>query len=587
MEAHDIDFLELLDGNKQFAVPIFQRRYSWEKKHCERLWDDVMSLGKDSMNRFHFLGSIVYIDSKVSNTSKVRELQVIDGQQRLTTLTLLLAALSRAINEQDVDIDITPEELSDYYLNIRRKDGLRYKQLLTPHDKDTLIQLLEGNSKEWFHIVDQGETGFLIQLLENKKLPVDAAPQLVENYRFFQDKLKQADLKSVYAGIQRLRIVDIVLHRPYDDPQLIFESLNSTGRELSQADLIRNYVLMGQEPSFQDRLYEVYWLPMEQRFGDQYGDSFDWFIRDYLTLKTRQIPKIGGVYERFKVYIQERMSSEALETIEPIIEDISRYSKHYIRIALDKEENTKLRDCFADINTLEATVTFPFLLEVYEDYTRGGIRKWELIEILQLVESYVFRRVICDIPTNSLNTTFATRLMPKVNKNNYLESLKETFLNLSHQSYRYRYPSDSEFKQEFLVKGVYNNLRRCQYLLRKLENHDNKQPIRRIEDYTVEHIMPQNPDLSDEWKEELGKNWQEIQEKYLHTIGNLTLTGYNSELSDHSFSEKKEHEPGGFRDSRLRLNDSLLRVPKWNEDAILARAKKLAEKALKIWIYPE
>ena len=587
MEAHDIDFLELLDGNKQFAVPIFQRRYSWEKKHCERLWDDVMSLGKDSMNRFHFLGSIVYIDSKVSNTSKVRELQVIDGQQRLTTLTLLLAALSRAINEQGVDIDITPEELSDYYLNIRRKDELRYKQLLTQHDKDTLIQLLEGNSKEWFHIVDQGETGSLIQLLENKKLPADAAPQLVENYRFFQDKLKQANLKSVYAGIQRLRIVDIVLHRPYDDPQLIFESLNSTGRELSQADLIRNYVLMGQEPSFQDRLYEVYWLPMEQRFGDQYGDWFDWFIRDYLTLKTRQIPKIDGVYERFKVYIQERMSSEALETIEPIVEDISRYSKHYVRIALDKEEDTKLRDCFADINTLEATVAFPFLLEVYEDYTRGCIRKWELIEILRLVESYVFRRVICDIPTNSLNTTFATRLMPKVNKNNYLESLKETFLNLSHQSYRYHYPSDSEFKQEFLVKGVYNNLRRCQYLLRKLENHDNKQPIRRIEDYTVEHIMPQNPDLSDEWKEELGENWQEVQEKYLHTIGNLTLTGYNPELSDHSFSEKKEHKPGGFRDSRLRLNDSLLPVQKWNEDAILARAKKLAEKALKIWISPE
>ena len=587
MDAQDIDFLELLDGNKQFAVPIFQRRYSWEKKHCERIWDDVMTLGKDSTNRFHFLGSIVYIDSKVSNASKVRELQVIDGQQRLTTLTLLLAALSRAIKEQNVDIDITPEELSDYYLNVRRKDKLRYKQLLTEHDKNTLIQLLEGNSKEWFRIVNQDEEGFLIQLLENEELPTDAAPQLVENYRFFENKLKRADLKLVYIGIQRLRIVDIILHRPDDDPQLIFESLNSTGRELSQADLIRNYVLMGQEPSFQNKLYETYWLPMEQRFGDQYSDSFDWFIRDYLTLKTRQIPKIGSVYERFKVYIQERMSSEALETIEPIIEEISCYSKHYVRIALDKEEDTELRDCFTDINTLEATVAFPFLLEVYEDYTRGCIRKWELIEILRLVESYVFRRVICDIPTNSLNTTFATRLMSKVDKNNYLENLKETFLNLSHQSYRYRYPSDSEFKREFLVKGVYNNLGRCRYLLRKLENYENKQPIHRIEDYTVEHVMPQNSDLSDEWKRELGENWQEVQEKYLHTIGNLTLTGYNSELSDHSFSEKKEHEPGGFRDSRLRLNDSLLQVQKWNENAILARAEKLAEKALKIWISPE
>ncbi len=587
MEAHDTDFLELLDGNKQFAVPIFQRRYSWEKKHCEKLWDDVLSLGQSSTSQFHFIGSIVYIDPKVSNASKVRELQVIDGQQRLTTLTLLLAALSRAVEGQNVDIGITPEELSDYYLNVRRKDELRYKQLLTQHDKDTLIQLLDENNKEWFRIVDQGEKGTMVELVEDEELPADAAPRLVENYRLFEGKLKRADLKAVYVGIQRLRIVDIVLDRPDDNPQLIFESLNSTGLELSQADLIRNYVLMGQEPSFQNRLYETYWLPMEQRFGDQYTGRFDEFIRDYLTLKTRQIPNIRNVYDSFKGYVQEKTNSETPETIETIVADISRYSKHYVCIALGKEEDAELQGCFSNINTLEVTVAYPFLLEVYEDYTRGCIQKPELIEVLRLVESYVFRRAICDIPTNSLNTTFATRLMPKVNKNNYFESLKETFLNLSHQSYRYRYPSDSEFKQEFLVKGVYNNLRRCQYLLRKLENHDNKQPIRRIEDYTVEHIMPQNPDLSDEWKEELGENWEEIQEKYLHTIGNLTLTGYNSELSDYSFSEKKEHEPGGFRDSRLRLNDSLLQEPEWNEDAILARAKVLAEKALKIWISPE
>jgi uncharacterized protein with ParB-like and HNH nuclease domain len=587
MEAHDTDILELLDGNKQFAVPIFQRRYNWEKKHCEKLWNDILNLGKGNTDQSHFLGSIVYIDPKVSNTSKVRELQVIDGQQRLTTLTLLLAALSRSIAGQDLDIDITSEELSDYYLNVRRNDELRYKQLLTRHDKDTLIQLLNGDNQEWFQITNQDEKGTLIQLVEDEKLPASAAPRLVENYRFFEAKLKEADLKSVYAGIQRLRVVDVVLDRPDDNPQLIFESLNSTGRELSQTDLIRNYVLMGQKPDFQNRLYKVYWLPMEQRFGDQYTDSFDRFIRDYLTLETRQIPKVDSVYERFKAYVQERMNSEALETIEPIIADISRYSNHYVRIALGEEEDIELQNCIADINTLEATVAFPFLLETYEDYTRGCIGKLELIEILRLVESYVFRRTICEIPTNSLNTTFATRLMPKVNKNNYLESLKETFLNLSDQSYRYRYPSDSEFKQEFLVKGIYNNHKRCQYLLYKLENYENKQPLHCIEDYTIEHIMPQNPDPSDEWKKELGKNWQEVQEKYLHTIGNLTLTGYNPELSDHSFSEKKEHEPGGFRDSRLRLNDSLLQVQKWNEDAILERAKELAEKALKIWIYPE
>ena len=586
MEAHDTDFLDLLDGNKQFAVPIFQRRYSWEKRHCERLWEDVLSLGQSHTNRFHFIGSIVYIDPKVNAASRVRELQVIDGQQRLTTLVLLLAALSRAVEARSEDIGITPEELSDYYLNVRRNDELRYKKLLTEHDRDTLIQLLDGNSGEWFQITDQNE-GNLVKLLEDEELPANAVPRLIENYRFFETKLKSADLTAVYTGIQRLRIVDIVLDRPDDNPQLIFESLNSTGLELSQADLIRNYVLMGQDPSFQNRLYQTYWLPMEQRFGDQYTGQFDRFIRDYLILKTRQIPNIRRVYDSFKAYVQERLSSGIVESIEAIIADISRYSNHYVQIALGEEEDTELQDCFTDINTLEVTVAFPFLLEVYEDYTREYIQKSEFIEILRLVESYVFRRAICDIPTNSLNRTFAGRLMPEVNKNNYLGSLKKAFLSLLGQSLSYRYPLDSEFKQAFQVRGVYNNLDRCRYLLRKLENYENKQPIRCIEDYTVEHVMPQNPNLSEEWKKELGENWQNLQEKYLHTVGNLTLTGYNSELSDHSFLEKKELEPGGFRYGGLRLNVSLVQTEKWNESAIRARAEELAGKALKIWMYPD
>ena len=587
MEAHDTDFLELLDGNKQFAVPIFQRRYSWEEKHCEKLWDDVLSLGKSSTNQFHFIGSIVYIDPKVSNTSKVRELQVVDGQQRLTTLTLLLAALSRAVEGQDVDIGITPEELSDYYLNVRRNDELRYKQLLTQHDKDTLIQLLNENNKEWFQIVDQGEKGTMVQLVADEELPANAATRLVENYRFFETELRNADLKVVYAGIQRLRIVDIVLDRPDDNPQLIFESLNSTGLELSQADLIRNYVLMGQEPSFQNRLYKTYWLPMEQRFGDQYTGRFDQFIRDYLTLKTRQIPNIRNVYDSFKGYVQEKTNSETSETIETIVMDISGYSKHYVCIALGKEEDADLQDCFSNINALEVTVAYPFLLEVYEDYKRGRIQKSELIEVLRLLESYIFRRAICDIPTNSLNTTFATRLMPKVNKSNYLESLKEAFLNLANQSDRYRYPVNSEFKQEFQVKGVYNNPRRCWYLLRKLENYERRQPHGCV-DQTIEHVIPQNDNLCEEWQQELGENWREIREKYLHTIGNLTLIGGkdNPALSDLPFEEKQKAK-GGFCESELHLNRSLCQAKQWNEKAVLTRAEELAEKALKIWIYPE
>ena len=558
MEARDTDFLQLLDGRKQFSVPIFQRRYSWEKKHCKKLWDDVLRLGQNSENPSHFLGSIVYIEPRISNVSGVRELHVIDGQQRLTTLTLLLVALSRAIEEQGSDIGITPEELSDYYLNVRRTDKSRYKQLLTQHDEDTLIQLLDDR-------------------IEFNEPPADASPRLLENYCFFETELKSANLETVYSGIQKLRIVDIALDRSHDNPQLIFESLNSTGLELSQADLIRNYVLMGQELEFQNKLYNHHWLPMERRFGDAYTEWFDWFVRDYLTVKRRQIPNIGKVYETFKMHVPGHTTLEALETT---IAEIGRYSKHYVKFVLLQESDSELLECLRDIDELDAGVARPLLLEVYEDYMQGQLQKSELIEILRLVESYVFRRAICGIPTNTLNRVFES-LMAKVKKNNYLKSLKAAFRQLSSTR---RYPSNSEFKEALFIKDVYN-FSRCNYQLRKLENHGRREPIS-IADYTIEHVMPQNPYLSEAWQQELGENWREVQEKYLHTIGNLTLTGYNSKLSDRPFKEK-QCIVGGFRDSPLRLNGSLAQTKRWDKYTILTRAEELADKALKIWVSPE
>ena len=399
----------------------------------------------------------------------------------------------------------------------------------------------------------------------------------MENYRLFETKLKTTNLKSVYVGIQRLRIVDIVLDRPDDDPQLIFESLNSTGLELSQADLIRNYVLMGQEPNFQNKLYKDHWLPMEERFGEAYTEWFDWFVRDYLTVKRRQIPNINNVYETFKTHVPRQTT---LEELESTIAEIDHYSKHYVKFALLQENDSDLRECLADIQDLEARVARPLLLEAYEDYMQRQIQKSELIEILRLVESYVFRRAICGIPPNTLNRVFEA-LMTKVDKSNYLESLKDAFRQLTSTR---RYPSNSEFKEALFIKDVYN-FNRCNYLLRKLENHERRELIS-IADYTTEHVMPQNPDLSESWQQELGENWQEIQEKYLHTIGNLTLTGYNSKLSDRPFKEK-QCICGGFRDSPLRLNRSLAQTKQWNENTILARAEELAEKALKIWINPQ
>lgn len=552
MKANETSFLPFLQGPKQFLVPIFQRRYSWEKKHCQRLWDDIMRIGANPGITSHFLGSIVYMQPGVGNISTVPEFLVIDGQQRLTTLSLLLLALGEAIVETESEIGISPKQLSNYYLfNADEEGELRYKQLLTRHDKETLLQLLE------------------------RREPADASHRLVKNYAFFQAKLRRADLDVVYTGITKLMVVDIVLNREHDNPQLIFESLNSTGLSLSQADLIRNYVLMGQDLEFQERIYEEYWFPMERRFGKEYAKKFDRFVRDYLTLKMDQIPNVADVYDSFKMYVP---SIESQATLERVIAEIARYSEHYVRIALLQEDEPELQACFEDIQELRVEVAFPFLLGVYEDWTQGHIKKAELIEILRLVEGYVFRRAICGIPTNSLNKTFAA-LMQEVDKSNYLESVKVAFSRMA--SYR-RYPRDYEFRQEFLVKDVYN-FRGRNYLLRKLENHERKEPVP-ILAYTIEHVMPQT--LSEDWEDELGENSRDAQEKYLHTAGNLTLTGYNPELSNRSFREKQDME-GGFRDSPLRLNRSLAQAEKWDEEAIRERAAELAEKALQIWVYPE
>ncbi len=552
MKANEVNFLKFLQGPKQFLIPIFQRRYSWDKRHCDQLWKDILRVGKDKNAQAHFLGSVVYMEHGLYSVSTIPQLLVIDGQQRLTTLSLLLSALGSAIEAKGVEIGITRRRLENYYLfNADEDDLYRYKQLLTRRDNDTLIQLLE-----------------------NKELPDDASPRLLDNYQFFEEKLRSENLEVVYNGIQKLMIVDISLNRDYDNPQLIFESLNSTGLDLSQADLIRNYVLMGQERNIQNRLYEDYWFPMEHRFGDEYTKRFDRFIRDYLTLKTRRIPNIRSVYEHFKNEVDNQEQPEALEAT---IAEISRYSRYYVRIALLQEDDPEFLAYFEDIHALNVETVFPFLLEIYEDYMQGQLEKAEVIDILRLIESYIFRRAICGIETRGLNRIFAT-LMLKIDKSNYLESLKRAFAQMPSSQ---RYPSDAEFNEQFCIKDVYN-FHPCSYLLRKLEDHGHSREPIRLEDCTIEHVMPQT--LSEQWKTELGENWEKVHEKYLHTIGNLTLTGYNSELGNHTFVDKQLMD-GGFLDSPLHLNQILAEVEQWNEMAIVGRAEILAKKAREIWPY--
>lgn len=555
MKATETNLLSFLKGPKQFLIPIYQRRYSWTLSQCQQLWSDVIKAGTNDAVRGHFIGSVVYVERGLYQISAVPQLLVIDGQQRLTTLTLLLDAYGDALRKRGEDGEREQRRLYNYYLLNNDEEGeLRYKLLLTQSDKPTLIRLLD-----------------------DKPLPAEPSQRLMENHRYFLDQINSTeDLEVIFRGIQKLLIVDISLNREYDNPQLIFESLNSTGLELSQADLIRNYVLMGLEHQDQNTLYTEYWFPMEELFQSApSSDSFDRFMRDYLTFRTGSIPNVREVYAEFKDYVQ----SETSGSITEIVRDLFELAQLYGRIALGKETDPHLGEVFADLQQLRVDVAYPFILEAYLDYQEQLITAGEFQEVVRTVETFVFRRSVCGVSTNALNNIFA-RLGSEIDKNRYLESLAAALL--VKDSYR-RFPDDEEFRRELIAKDIYH-FRSLKYLLRKLENTGSKERVQ-VDNCTIEHILPQNENLSETWQQDLGESWKEIQIRYLHTLGNLTLTGYNPELSDRSFLEKRDME-GGFAKSPLRLNQHIGRLERWTELEIQERAEQLANRALEVWPRP-
>ena len=555
MKASAANFLSLIKGPKQFVIPIYQRTYSWQIKQCNKLLDDILRISRDDSVPGHFIGSVVYFQESIHTVSDVPQLLVIDGQQRLTTVSLLIAAMSEFVKENEAGIDTNYTKLRNYYLlNAEESGELEFKLLLTRRDKDAFINLLKG-------IPQSGNDSQRVR----------------ENYEFFKNQITLENIAAIYSGVQRLFVVDVALEKDKDNPQLIFESLNSTGLDLSQADLIRNFILMGQEINTQTELYEKYWFPMEQSFGNEYASKFDWFMRDYLSVKMGRIPAIGRVYDEFKNYVQ---NGETSKDIKDVVADIYKFSNYYVSMVFHKEKDEELLQSFKSISRLKMDVSYPFLLPVYDDYANNAVSKEDFVQVLALVENYVFRRAICGILTNSLNKTFAT-LYKSIRAENYLESLKAAFQLMD--SYK-RFPTDAEFENEIVTKDVYN-FRSRNYLLSKLENFKRKEQVN-VEEFTIEHILPQNPNLSSAWQSMLGGSWKDIQSKYLHTLGNLTLTGYNSELSDRPFNEKKSIE-GGFNDSPVRLNKYLQSTDVWNEDHIFNRAIELTEKAKEIWFAPK
>ncbi len=551
MKANSTTLLNFIKNNQknQLVIPIYQRVYSWEKEQCKQLWDDIIKIGGDDKMDRHFIGCIVFVHDGIYSTSH-NELLIIDGQQRLTTITLLLTALRDHLSDE-----VKRKEIEDHYLINSDKDGdKKFRLILSESDKDTLLSLID----------------------KDRRKPSEPSSKIVENFKLFEEWVSNTDkLETIFKGLDKLMIVEIALEKGKDDPQLIFESMNSKGMELTQTDLIRNYIVMETEIEKQESFYNKYWRTMEEDFK-QNKKLFDRFVRHYLTIKTREIPNINKVYVALKDYRQKERIG-----IEDLLKDLQKYCGYFCQIVSKKEADKDLNKALGFLVDLEMDVIYPLLLELYSDYSDGVLSKADFIPIIALIESYLCRRAICGLGTNSLNKVFAF-FTKHIQKDEYFKSLKAHFGSLTEKQ---RFPNNDEFKDCFITIDFYHFKKR-EYFFERLENFDRKERVYTHE-YTTEHIMPQTlTEETKEWEKDLGENFQEIHNKYLHTIGNLTLTGYNSEYSNKSFQEKQGMEKG-FKDSPLRLNQSLRDLKSFGEEEIKKRANDLADLALKIWTYPK
>ncbi|NHA86205.1 DUF262 domain-containing protein [Helicobacter pylori] len=555
MKADAIKLLDFIGKSqeKQFVIPIYQRVYSWEKEQCKQLWDDIIKTGGNDQIEGHFIGSIVFVHDGIYTTSH-NELLIIDGQQRLTTITLLFIALRNYLNDEDEFLEkFSRQKIQNRYLiNSDEKGDKKFKLILSEPDRDTLLSLID----------------------KDRRKPSEPSLKIMENFKLFEEWIrKNTDkLETIFKGLEKLMIVYIALEKGKADPQLIFESMNSKGMELAQTDLIRNYVVMETEVEKQEYFHNKYWRAMEEDFK-QNEKLFNQFVRHYLTIKTREIPNIKKVYAAFKDYQQKERIA-----IEDLLKDLQKYCGYFCQIAFKKEADKDLNKALGFLVDLEMDVIYPLLLELYSDYKDGVLSKQDFIPIIALTESYLCRRAVYRPGSGGLNKVFAS-FTKKINKDQYRESIKAHFLSLEKTTGKF--PKDSEFKDSFITIDFYNFKKR-EYFLERLENFERKEPVN-TKECTTEHIMPQT--LTEKWERDLGGNFKAIHDKYLHTIRNLTLTGYNSEYSNKPFKEKRDME-NGFKQSPLRLNQSLKDLESFGEEEIEKRANDLADWALKIWTYP-
>lgn len=567
MKASEINLNRFLSQtDTQFVIPVYQRNYDWTEAQCRQLLTDILAAGVSEKINAHFIGSIVYIHDDIYSASGIRELSIIDGQQRLTTVTLIYVAIYHLLKSLGDQQKLA--RIHETYL-INKFAAEEEKLKLRPTEKNdrAIKHLLSGDDGESF---DGGYS------------------RILSNFGFFRSRINEDNIETILNGLSKLMFVEVSLERGKDDAQRIFESLNSTGLELSQADLIRNFILMGLSRKKQNDIYIKYWQKIELNAKELKTNQsrVSDFIRDYLTLKNKKIPNKSNVYAEFK----ERFPSLSYEELEKLLEELKLISWNYRKFVNPEEESDlDIRRQLQNIDQLEINVSYPFLLQVFSDFENKLINKAQLLSVTDLIQSFAWRRFILGLPTSALNKIFM-RLYEDVDSGDYVNSIARSLMKKKGSQ---RFPKNAEVLAAVVEKDFYNiKPKNRTYFLQRLENHNNKEPVQLDgnSNITVEHIFPQSPDAK--WKLELKADaYQAFSETHLHTIGNLTLSGNNGSLGNKSFIEKKQMNVNGkeqgYMFSRLWLNRYLQDIDAWNLETYRERSRVLSERLLEIWRYPD
>ncbi len=551
VEASPGQITKFFDGAKQMLVPLFQRPYEWGPKEWETLWIDLLEQYErppEETGATHFTGAIVTAPAR-SVPVGVSKFLVIDGQQRLTTVAILICAI-RSLREVD-----TPKfkKLTTLLVN-EHDEGLDYYKLLPTQPDRPAFQALV------------------------KQAPL-VGTRFTQAFEFFRKRLTGPDSEGETIDLDRMttvlqgRLIVVMINLgEADDPYLIFESLNAKGAPLTQADLIRNYLLLRfPQGAPQQAAYENAWLPMQELLGDHLTE----FMRQYLMMAGDEVAK-SSIYAVLK---QRLMELKSHEQVAAELERLSKTSVLYAQIVgLRQHADAEIQDRLDRLRRWEVATSSPLVLKLLEAHARGDVTTENVQQCLTVIESYTVRRAVCAVPTNQLKRVFLA-LAKEFANGDAAEWLRAT---LAGWGAGRRWPKDEEFKDGLLRYRAYGNpVDRCKFILEALEDDYGHKERAAFSNATIEHIMPQS--MTEEWQTALGPTASQVHERWLDVIGNLTLTAYNAELSNSPFAKKKTI----LADSHFELNKEVIAQAQWTEQEITARTAALFKRAKRIWARPE